>query len=118
VEEHTRVINFEDRTFVAVSVPMAAGLEPLNPSLAGAPPEAKPSGALTLAPTYAIYGDDSVVFYYNTLPKGTYDFYYRARASFEGAFSQPPARAELMYKLDVMGRSDGTEVRITGSEDK
>ena len=115
VEEHARVINFEDRTFVAVSVPVASGLEPLNPNLAGAPKEAAPSGSLTLAPTYAIYGDDSVVFYYNSLPKGTYDFYFRARASFEGVFSEPPARAELMYKLDVRGRSDGAEVRITAA---
>jgi uncharacterized protein YfaS (alpha-2-macroglobulin family) len=112
VEEHARLINFEDRTFVAVTVPIAAGLEPLNPNLAGAPKEATPSGALTLAPTYATYGDDSVVFYYNTLPKGTYDFFFRARASFEGVFSEPPARAELMYKLEVRGRSDGAEVRI------
>ena len=34
------------------SVPLAAGMEPLNPKLATAPPEAKPSRPLTLAPTY------------------------------------------------------------------
>jgi alpha-2-macroglobulin len=115
VEEHARVINFEDRTFVAVSVPISAGLEPLNPNLAGAPKEATPTEGLTLAPTCAIYGDDSVMFFYNSLPKGTYDFSFRARASFEGVFSEPPVRAELMYKLEVKGRSDGAEVRITAA---
>jgi hypothetical protein len=112
VEEHARVINFEDRNFVAVAVPIACGLEPLNPNLAGAPKEATPAGRLTVAPTYALYGDDAVIFYYDTLLKGTYDFFFRARASFSGAFSVPPARAELMYDLEVRGRSDGCELRI------
>jgi alpha-2-macroglobulin len=112
VEEHARVINFEDRSFVAVTVPLSAGLEPLNPNLAGAPKEAAPAGRLTLAPTYALYGDDAVTFYYNILPKGTYDFFFRARASFSGSFSEPPARAQLMYNLEVSGRSDGCELRI------
>ncbi len=112
VEEHARVINFEDRSFVAVTVPMAAGLEPLNPNLAGAPPEATPSGGISMTPTYAIYGDDAVTFYYNTLPKGTYDFFFRARASFSGSFTEPSARAELLYNLDVRGRSDGCELSI------
>ncbi len=54
-----------------------------------------------------------MVFYYDTLPKGNYHFYFRARASFSGTFSQPPARAELLYSLATFGRSDGAEVRIT-----
>ena len=112
VEEHARVVNFEDRTFVAVTVPIAAGLEPLNPNLAGASPEATPRGSLTLAPTYSVYGDDSVTFYYNALPKGNYDFYFRARASFGGSFTEPSVRAELLYNLDVRGRSDGCELSI------
>ncbi|MGA2763313.1 MAG: MG2 domain-containing protein [Spirochaetia bacterium] len=112
VEEHARVVNFEDRTFVAVTVPIAAGLEPLNPNLAGASPEATPRGSLTLAPTYSVYGDEAVTFYYNALPKGNYDFYFRARASFGGSFTEPPVRAELLYNLDVRGRSDGCELSI------
>lgn len=112
VEEHVTVVNFEDRNFVAVSVPISSGFEPLNPQLAGAPKEAAPSGSLTLAPTYSLYADDKVVFYYDSLPKGTYNFYFRVRASFSGSFTEPSAKAELMYKLSVQGRSDGTEVRV------
>jgi alpha-2-macroglobulin len=115
VEEHVTVVSFADNTFVAVSVPLAAGFEPLNPNLAGAPREATPLGRLTARPTYSLYADDKVVFYYDTLPKGTYEFSFRARASFTGSFAQPPARAELMYNLGVRGKSDGTEIRITGN---
>jgi uncharacterized protein YfaS (alpha-2-macroglobulin family) len=117
VEEHIRVVNAEDRHYVAVQAPLAAGFEPLNPNLATAPPEARPSGSLTLEPSYAQYLDDRVTFYFDTLPKGTYDFYFRVRASIAGSFTQPPARAEMMYKLPVYGNSDGTRVRIRPREE-
>ena len=85
------MVNPTERHYVAIVVPLAAGMEPLNPNLATAPPEAKPAGTLTLAPTYVAYLDDRVAFYYNTLPKGTYDFYFRTRATVAGSFIQPPA---------------------------
>ena len=84
VEEHATVVNFADRDFVAVEVPLAAGFEPLDPRLAGASAESAPSNALTLQPTYSMSLDDRVVYYYNSLPKGTYHFFFRVRASFEG----------------------------------
>jgi hypothetical protein len=65
VEEHVQVVNPADRNFIAVVVPLAAGMEPLNPRLETAPPEAKPAGTLTLTPTYAAYLDDQVAFYFN-----------------------------------------------------
>ncbi len=113
VEDHVQVVNPGDRFYVAVVVPLAAGMEPLNPSLATAPPEAKPAGALTLAPTYVAYLDDSVAFYYNTLPKGTYDFYFRTRATIPGSFIQPPAQAELMYDGAVSGNGSGSRIEVT-----
>jgi uncharacterized protein YfaS (alpha-2-macroglobulin family) len=113
VEEHVRVVNPKERHFVAVAVPLAAGMEPLNPTLATAPPEAKPHGALTQRPTYAAYLDDEVTFYYDTLPKGTFDFYFRTRATTEGTFLQPAARAEAMYDAAVRGGSAGARVEVT-----
>jgi uncharacterized protein YfaS (alpha-2-macroglobulin family) len=112
VEEHVRVVNPKDRHYVAVAVPLGAGMEPLNPNLATAPPEAKPRGTLSLRPTYAAYLDDEVTFYYDTLPKGTYDFYFRTRASTEGTFLQPAARAEAMYDGAVRGNSAGARLEI------
>ncbi len=112
VEEHLRVINPETRYFVAIRAPFAAGFDPMNPNLATSPPEAKPDGQLTMEPSYALYEDDQVTFYYDTLPKGTYDFYFRLKATFEGSFIHPAAKAELMYKQSVYGNSDGTRIDI------
>ena len=116
VEEHIRVTNPETSNFVAVRVPFASGFEPLNPELATAPREAKPQGQLTLKPSYTLYEDDRVTYYYDHLPKGTYDFYFRLRASFEGSFTHPPARAELMYDARFFGRSDGTRIVIRAAK--
>jgi uncharacterized protein YfaS (alpha-2-macroglobulin family) len=111
-EEHVRVVNPKDRHFVAIVVPLAAGLEPLNPALATAPPEAKPSSGPTLKPTYVAFLDDQVAYYYDTLPKGTFDFYFRTRASIEGTFIQPAARAEMMYDGAVSGSSAGARIEV------
>ncbi len=62
VEDHVRLVSSGLRHFVALVVPLAAGMEPLNPQLATAPPEAKTKGKLTLEPTYADYRDDYVAF--------------------------------------------------------
>jgi uncharacterized protein YfaS (alpha-2-macroglobulin family) len=114
VEEHLRVINSEDRFYVAIKAPFAAGFEPMNPNLATAPPEATPAGTFTRKPDYAIYADDAVTFYFDSLPKGTYDFYFRLRTGIEGTFTHPAAKAELMYQLALRGNSDGTRIIVKG----
>ena len=117
VEEHIRVVNPEVRHYVAIAAPFAAGFEPMNPNLATAPEAAKPAETMTLEPAYAQYQDDRVIFYYDTLPKGTYDFYFRLRTSIAGSFVHPPAKAEMMYRETVRGRSDGTRIIVTPSQD-
>jgi uncharacterized protein YfaS (alpha-2-macroglobulin family) len=116
IEEHVQIVNPKERHYVAVVVPLAAGVEPLNPALATAPPEAKPAGALTLQATYASYEDDRVAYYYNSLPAGTYDFYFRTRATIPGSFIQPPAQAEMMYDGVVRGQSNGARLVIERKE--
>ncbi|MEQ9502157.1 MAG: alpha-2-macroglobulin family protein [Deltaproteobacteria bacterium] len=116
VEEHVQVVNPKDRAYVAVRVPLAAGLEPMNPNLATAPAEAKPSTANTLAPTYLAFMDDHVTYYFDTLAKGTYDFYFRTRASTTGTFTQPPAETSMMYDGTVFGRSPGARVVVKAKE--
>jgi uncharacterized protein YfaS (alpha-2-macroglobulin family) len=113
IEDHVQVVNPAQRHYVAVVVPLAAGMEPLNPKLATAPPEARPAGSLTRAPSYAAYMDDHVAFYYDTLPKGTYDFYFRTRATVPGSFIQPSALAEMMYDESVRGTGNGARIEIT-----
>jgi uncharacterized protein YfaS (alpha-2-macroglobulin family) len=112
IEDHVQVVNPADRHYVAVVVPMAAGTEPLNPNLATAPPEAKPAGTLTRQPSYAAYLDDHVAFYFDTLPKGTFDFYFRTRATIPGRFIQPAALAEMMYDESVRGHGNGARIEI------
>ncbi len=117
VEEHIRVVNPEVRHYVAVAAPFAAGFEPMNPKLATAPKAAKPAGTMTLAPDYAQYQDDQVIFYYDTLPKGTYDFYFRLKTGIAGSFVHPPAKVEMMYRETVRGRSDGTRIIVKSDQD-
>ncbi|MBW8874214.1 MAG: alpha-2-macroglobulin [Acidobacteria bacterium] len=116
IEEHLRVVNPKDRNFVAIVVPLAAGLEPLNPALATAPPEARPSSGPTLKPTYVAFLDDQVAYYYDTLPKGTFDFYFRTRATIEGSYVQPAGRAEMMYDGAVTGNSAGARIEVVRQE--
>lgn len=112
VEEHAEVVNPADRFQVAIVIPLASGMEPLNPGLATAPPEAKPLNENTLAPSYVAFLDDQVAYFYDALPKGTYQFYFRTRAQIPGRFIQPAAYGELMYDGTVNGNSNGALVTI------
>lgn len=112
VEYHVEIVNPEPRHFVAVAIPLAAGMEPLNPALATAPPEAEPNGGLTLEPTYTAFMDDQIAYYYNSLDKGTYHFYFRIRATVPGTFIQPAAFSEMMYDLAVSGNANGARIVI------
>jgi hypothetical protein len=112
VEEAAEVVNPEDRTHVAIRLPLAAGMEPLNPNLATAPAEATPSAGPTLAPTWVSFQDDHVLYAYDRLPKGNYRFHFRTRALIPGSFTQPPGEAEMMYRMGVYGASAGARVVV------
>jgi hypothetical protein len=113
VEETAELVNPEARTHVAISLPLAAGFEPLNPNLATAPAEAAPSSGPTLAPTFVSFADDRVFYAYDSLPKGNYRFVFRTRALIPGTFTQPPGEAETMYRAGVYGASTGQRVMIS-----
>ena len=112
VEEHIQLISPADQSHVALIIPLAAGMEPLNPQLATAPPEATPAGRTTASPDYTDWRDDHVALYFDHLPQGTWDVYFRTRASTPGTFTQPPATADLMYDRAVTGNSAGASVVI------
>jgi uncharacterized protein YfaS (alpha-2-macroglobulin family) len=46
------------------------------------------------------------------LPAGTYDFYFRTRATVSGSFIQPSAKAEMMYDAAVVGMSNGAKIVV------
>lgn len=112
LEEHVQVTNPKNNHFVAVSIPLAAGLEYLNPALKTASAEFTPSGKTTSSGSYSTFYDDRIVYFFEHMPAGTYDFYFRVRATTEGSFTQPPAKAELMYQQKVYGNSPGTEIKV------
>ncbi|MBN1296820.1 hypothetical protein JXA80_08555, partial [bacterium] len=116
VEEHIQVVNPSDRTYVAIRVPLAAGMEPLNPALETSPPEAIPAETITLSPDYMEFRDDHVAYYYNELPQGTYHFYFRSRAACTGRFTQPGAVVVMMYDLGSTGASAGATIEIAPAE--
>ena len=115
-EDRVELVNAMDRNHVAIVIPLAAGMEPLNPALATAPPEATPSGETTLKPSYVAFLDDRVSYFYDTLPKGTYRFAFRARAHVPGTFIQPAAYAEMMYDGSVNGNSSGATIEIVPAD--
>ena len=112
VEDSLEVVNPEDRHFIAIVMPLAAGMEPMNPVLATAPPEATPTEPLTLKPAYMAFLDDQIAYYYDELPKGTYHFAVRTRATTAGSYTQPAAFAEAMYHQGINGNSDGAAILI------
>jgi uncharacterized protein YfaS (alpha-2-macroglobulin family) len=112
VEDHVQVINPQDRAYVAITVPLAAGMEPLDPSLKTAPPEATPTAPPTLAPSYVAFLDDRVSYFYDDLPAGTYDFYFRTQAAVPGRFIQPAPQAVMMYDDSVSGGGAGAVVTV------
>jgi uncharacterized protein YfaS (alpha-2-macroglobulin family) len=115
-EDRVELVNAMDRNHVAIVIPLAAGMEPMNPALATAPPEAKPTGETTLAPSYVAFLDDRVAYFYDALPKGTYRFAFRTRALIPGTFIQPAATAEMMYDGSVNGNSSGAKIVIVPSD--
>jgi hypothetical protein len=118
LELHAQIVVDEVRHHVALVVPIAAGLEPLNPNLETAGSDAKPSQSDSFAPTFVQRLDSEVRYYFTELPRGTHTFHFRVRASSEGKFVHPPPYAEQMYREEVRGRGAGMKIVVTGGHEK
>jgi len=112
LEERVELVVSEDRTHVALTLPLAAGLDPLNPNIATAPAEATPAIAPSLPTDWVSYGDDQVFCASERLPKGNYTFAYRTRALIPGSYTQPQAFAETMYQKGVQGTSAAVQIVV------
>lgn len=117
-EIHARLVTEEERGWVALVVPFAAGLEPLNPALATSGPLARPSESDSLQPTYVQRADGEVRYYFARLPRGSHSFHFRVRAASEGSFVHPAPWAEMMYRQEIRGRGDGLRVVVLGEHEK
>ncbi len=112
VELHTSVTVDANRHHVAVVVPFAAGLEPLNAALQTTSSEASTAERDSITPTSEARLDHEARLYFTTLAKGSYSFHMRLKAVTPGSFTHPGATAELMYDEAVAGRSVGSRVIV------
>ena len=104
----------DDRYHLLVEVPIPAGTEPIDTSLATesdayGPPELTPVDEpfTQWTPTYTDIRDDKVALVATYLPAGTYQYTFQVRATVPGEYRVLPVFAQQMYFPDVWGRSAG-----------
>ena len=101
-----------DRDFLALRIPIPAGAEPIDRSLATSQIVQDQQEELRYyGPVERIY-DNEVRLYYDTFRRGKREGSFLFRTTTPGTFVVPPAVAELMYEGEVFGRTGGREYRI------
>jgi uncharacterized protein YfaS (alpha-2-macroglobulin family) len=139
VRVRVRVASHMQRNFVAVDVPLPAGLEPVDTSLATSArlpglgdeegpgegydyesqedlsetDESSPWAFRFYSPfNHTEMRDDRVVLFADELPPGVHVTSFVARATTPGDFVLKPAHAEEMYAPEVFGRSEGGRFQV------
>jgi uncharacterized protein YfaS (alpha-2-macroglobulin family) len=112
LEEKVRLLTTRRQTNVALEVPIAAGVELLNPRLRTVSSLAKTAGRNSVLPSHIEYLDDRIRFFFDVLPRGDHKLYFRTRTTTAGQFVTPAAHAEVMYLPTKYGRSQGYSLRI------
>jgi hypothetical protein len=124
VRVRVRVGTSAERRFVSIDVPLPAGLEAVDPSLASSASlsksgkslddgeEQEEGGALDEYLMWSPFNhtekrDDRVVVFADALPPGVNMVTFIARATTKGSFVLKPALASEMYAPEVFGQSDG-----------
>jgi alpha-2-macroglobulin len=102
------------RHHVALSDPLPAGLEPLNPELAttGPMPSDRDVRRRTFWLDYEEFHDDRAVASAALLPDGVWTYSYLARATTRGIFTVPPPQVEEMYSPETFGRGSTDRVEV------
>jgi uncharacterized protein YfaS (alpha-2-macroglobulin family) len=124
VRVRVKMFNPARRYHVALVDPLPAGLEALNPELAGTE-TLPPDSADESGPQSGYYWywrniwyehqnlrDDRVEAFTTMLWEGEHIYTYFARATTPGSFIVPPAKAEEMYSPETFGRGHTDRVRI------
>ena len=99
--------------FVAVEVPLPAGLEAVDTSL-GAGAYARALGAMGRSPflSHLELRPDRVVLFFDSLPAGTFEHRVPLIATSPGTFSVPAAVAEAMYEPETRARTAPSTVTV------
>ena len=133
VRVRARVATPQERSYVAVEVPLPAGLEAVDTALATSrqQPRARDEEAqegedsegfdatqnMFWSPfVYSEKRDDRVVYLSDHLPPGVHTLSFVARATTPGKFVLKPARAEEMYAPEVFGRSEGGTFTVVAQQ--
>jgi alpha-2-macroglobulin len=131
VRVRVRVASNQERHWLAVEVPLPAGLEAVDTSLAtssrnqinpddegmgeGYEPEAddeRPSYGFWSPFSHLEYRDSKLLAFADHLPAGVHLVSFVARATTPGDYVLKPARGELMYEPEVWGRSEGGRFEV------
>ena len=131
VRVRVRVATRAERSDVAVEVPLPAGLEVVDPSLATTarmhPPAENPmddedqtEGSEWLSRFWTPFGhtelrDDRILLFAEELWPGVHGASFLARAITAGDFVLPPALAAEMYRPEVFGRSTAGRFQVLDS---
>ncbi len=104
--------------FVAVELPLPAGVEPADPALATTARRLlaasdEPAGRIGF--DHIEYRDDRVVLFATELPAGSYRQAIPCRATTAGSFVLAPAYAEAMYEPEVFGAGAGGRFVVEGA---
>jgi uncharacterized protein YfaS (alpha-2-macroglobulin family) len=116
-----RVATNQFRNFVAIEVPLPAGLEAINASLATSvgsfdPTESESNRPVWESPFNHIeIRDSKVVLFADELSPGTYEHRFWARATTIGKFVLKPAMTSLMYQPDVWGSTAASVFEVLPS---
>ena len=105
------------RYHVALTDPLPAGFESLNPALATTEriPDAEHDGShqrQSLWFDHQNLRDERTEAFTSLLWEGVYDYSYVARATTPGSFIVPPTKAEEMYHPETFGRGKTDRVRV------
>jgi uncharacterized protein YfaS (alpha-2-macroglobulin family) len=121
VRVHLTMVARDRRYHVALTDPLPAGLEILNPSLAvtGSVPQDPNSSGYRYGwwwwgtwYEHQNLRDERAEAFTSLLWDGVYQYSYVARATTPGTFVVPPAKAEEMYSPEVFGRSSSNVVIV------
>ena len=125
VQVTLRIVTPVDRTLVAVTDPLPAGLEPVDTFFkttasnytddedADTGMMDEPGEGDDGMPVWSTWvfnhrelRDDGLTLYADYMPAGIHTYQYLARATTPGDYAQPAARVEEMYRPEVFGRTE------------
>ena len=133
VRVRVRVASNQERHWVALDVPLPAGLEAVDTSLATASKNLRHpddegadegydeeaddgeggwGGGFWSPFGHLEYRDSKLLAFADHLPAGVHVVSFTARATTPGNFTLKPARGELMYEPEVWGRSEGGRFEV------